>query len=321
MSIFDEIGKMALGSRIRLVADRLTEDAARIFKLYGIEMSPKWFPVFYVLSRSRDRTITAIAGEIGHSHASVSKIVAEMRRARLVIEATDGNDRRCTVLNLSEMGRRVASKMENQYIDVRAAIEELAGEATHDLWRALEEWDYLLTQRSLFSRVQKVKKLRESEGVRVIPYKDRHHPAFRALNEDWIKSHFKMEKSDRDALERPKENILDRGGFIFVATLGKKPVGVCALIKREDPIFPYELAKMAVSREMRGKNIGWLLAQAAIEKARDLKADRLYLESNTVLKPAIKLYQKLGFRKIVGPATPYERCNIQMELQLKNHHD
>jgi hypothetical protein len=35
-----------------------------------------------------------------------------------------------------------------------------------------------------------------------------------------------------------------------------------------------------------------------------------------VLTPAISLYGKLGFKKIVGPPTPYQRCNIQMELAL-----
>ncbi|RYD17729.1 MAG: MarR family transcriptional regulator, partial [Verrucomicrobiaceae bacterium] len=41
------------------------------------------------------------------------------------------------------------------------------------------------------------------------------------------------------------------------------------------------------------------------------------LESNTVLKPAIKLYEKLGFKKVVGRASPYSRANIQMELDLE----
>jgi GNAT superfamily N-acetyltransferase len=78
----------------------------------------------------------------------------------------------------------------------------------------------------------------------------------------------------------------------------------------------YELAKMAVSPEARGKNIGWLLGNAIIEKARSIGAHRLYLESNTILKPAISLYHKLGFKKITGPPSPYERANIQMELIL-----
>ena len=80
-----------------------------------------------------------------------------------------------------------------------------------------------------------------------------------------------------------------------------------------DPDYDFELAKMAVSPKAQGKYIGWLLGNAVIEKARSLGARKIYLESNTVLKPAINLYYKLGFQKVIGRSTPYERCNIQME--------
>ncbi|RYY25293.1 MAG: MarR family transcriptional regulator, partial [Chitinophagaceae bacterium] len=49
---------------------------------------------------------------------------------------------------------------------------------------------------------------------------------------------------------------------------------------------------------------------------RELGARKVYLESNTKLEPAINLYYKLGFKKIAGAPSPYERCNIQMELEL-----
>ena len=60
-----------------------------------------------------------------------------------------------------------------------------------------------------------------------------------------------------------------------------------------------------------------LLGTAIIEKARTLGARGIYLESNTILKPAISLYHKLGFKKVTGHPTPYARCNIQMGLPLR----
>ena len=66
----------------------------------------------------------------------------------------------------------------------------------------------------------------------------------------------------------------------------------------------------------RDKGIGWSLGQAAIAKVRELGGKTIFLESNTILEPAIALYQKLGFRKITGKTSIYERCNIQMELRL-----
>jgi GNAT superfamily N-acetyltransferase len=125
-----------------------------------------------------------------------------------------------------------------------------------------------------------------------------------------------MEPADHKALNDPEGYILQKGGHILVALYNNEPVGVCALIKMDDGEYDFELAKMAVSPKARGKNIGWLLGNAALNKVRDLGGCKLYLESNTLLKPAINLYHKLGFKKIVGHPTPYARCNIQMAANL-----
>ncbi len=315
MKLFEDIGKVALGTRVRFLADLITADAAKIYSLYGVDLVPKWFPVFYVLSKSEGETITSIAEAIGHSHASVSKIVSEMIKARVVVEKKEKGDQRRTVVALSRKGKQILSKIEPQYLDVNKALDEISAEASHDLWAALEEWEGLLKTRSLLERVAGKKQFRE-HGVQIIPYQDQYQKDFRDLNEDWIKTYFKMEKPDYDALDHPRDYILNRGGHIFVALLDGAPVGVCALLKREDKHYPYELAKMAVSSKARGKNIGFLLGQAAIGKTRELGAEKLFLESNTILRPAIGLYKKLGFEEVRGLKTPYERCNIQMELVL-----
>jgi DNA-binding MarR family transcriptional regulator/GNAT superfamily N-acetyltransferase len=316
MKFFDEVGKMAMGTRVRFLGDKITQDASEIYQAYGTDLQPKWFPVFYVLSKNGEDSVTSIAEHIGHSHASVSKIITEMSKANLLVEKTDSNDRRRTKVTLSKKGREIAQKIEEQYVDVNAAIEDISAQASHNLWAAIEEWEYLLSQKSLRDRVLEMKKQRESMDVKIEPYQPKYKDAFYKLNEEWITKYFKMEKPDRDALDNPKGYILDKGGFIFVATVDKEPVGVCALLKRDD-LNCYELAKMAVSPKAQGKNIGFLLGKAVVDKAVSLKAKRLFLESNTILKPALRLYEKLGFKKIVGPPTPYERCNIQMELILQ----
>ncbi|MGY0040069.1 GNAT family N-acetyltransferase [Pedobacter sp. NJ-S-72] len=61
---------------------------------------------------------------------------------------------------------------------------------------------------------------------------------------------------------------------------------------------------------------GYWAVRSIAQKAKELGAKKIYLESNTILKPAINLYHKLGFVKVAGRITPYERCNIQMELKL-----
>jgi GNAT superfamily N-acetyltransferase len=150
--------------------------------------------------------------------------------------------------------------------------------------------------------------------IRIVDFEPQYAEAFKALNKAWISKYFKMEAADFKALDHFQESILDKGGHILVALLEEEPVGVLALIKMDDPVYHYELAKMAVSPQAQGHGIGWQLGQEAIEKAKSLGAANLYLESNTILQPAINLYRKLGFKEVYGRPTPYERANIQMEL-------
>jgi DNA-binding MarR family transcriptional regulator/predicted GNAT family N-acyltransferase len=316
MNFFNTVGKMAIGSRLRMLTDRITEDAAEIYKLYKIDMQPKWFPVFYALSQGEEKTITGIANEIGHSHPSVSKIISEMSKKGLVIEKKGNADGRRNMVRLSEKGVEFNLKIQDQYKDVENAIEEISAQATNDLWKAIEEWEFLLEQKTLLRRVKEQQKQRESSSVKIVDYKPQYAKAFKALNEEWISSYFKMEEADYKALDDPEGYILKNGGHILVALYEDEPLGVCAILKIQNGDFDYELAKMAVSPKAQGKNIGWLLGLAALDKARSLGASKVYLESNTILKPAINLYHKLGFKKIAGYPSPYERSNIQMAVDL-----
>jgi DNA-binding MarR family transcriptional regulator/N-acetylglutamate synthase-like GNAT family acetyltransferase len=315
MEFFNQTGKMAIGSRLRMLADKVTDDASKVYQLFDVDLQPKWFPVFHVLSQG-EYTITEIAQQIGHSHPSVSKIVSEMSKHGIVTENKDENDGRKNIVRLSEKGKAVGKKLEDQLVDVNSAVGEILANTRHNLWNAIEEWEFLLEQKSLLKRVVEQKKLRESKDVSIVRFEDKYAAAFKELNEEWISSYFKMETADYKSLDHPKEYILDKGGLILIALLNGDPVGTCALIKMEDPEYDYELAKMAVSPKAQGKSIGWLLGNAIVNEAKALGAGNIYLESNTLLKPAINLYHKLGFKKVFGRTTPYERCNIQMELKL-----
>lgn len=147
----------------------------------------------------------------------------------------------------------------------------------------------------------------------IVPFAPAHAAAFKELNLNWIRVHWAPEPADFKALDHPAK-LIEAGGHIFIAKADDQVVGTCALLKMDETCF--ELAKMAVVDQAKGLGVGRLLGEAVISKARELGATRVYLESNTVLEPAINLYTKLGFQQFKGPASPYARCNIQMELLL-----
>jgi len=316
MEFFNKVGKIAIGSRLRMLTEKLTEDAARIYALYDIEFQPKWFPVYYVISQGEEKPVTEIAREIGHSHPSVSKIINEMSKAGLITETKDQADGRRNLVKLSSKGQEINSKIQDQYTDLHQAMESISAQSQNDLWKAIEEWEFILEQKSFYERVKELQKERESKKIEIVNFKPEYKEAFIALNKEWISTYFKLEEADQKVLNNPDQSIIQKQGYIFVALYQNEPIGVCALLRNTHADYSFELAKMAVSPKAQGKGAGWLLAQAVIAKAKALGATHLFLESNTSLKSAINLYHKLGFQKIPGTDSAYERCNIQMVLNF-----
>lgn len=315
MKLFEKTGKMALDSRLGLLTDKITDDVGRSYSLYRTEFLAKWFPVFFTLFEQGEQTITEIEEYTGYSQPSVTRVVKEMVLAGLC-ENLKSADKPINKVGLTEKGVKLSEKIKLLYLDIDAVVENMLHETKHNFWEALKEWEFLLEKKSFLKRMQEQKKLRESKDVQIVAYEEKYQQVFKSLNEEWISAYFEMEETDYKILDNPKEYILDKGGKIFVALYRGEPLGVCALIKTNDDNYDYEMVKMAVSPKAQGLHIGWLLAKAAINAAIESGASKLYLESNTVLKPAISLYEKIGFKKIMGHSSPYKRVNIQMELNL-----
>ena len=148
-------------------------------------------------------------------------------------------------------------------------------------------------------------------------YSDELAPAFAKLNYEWIEKYYRVEPHDRELLDSPRENIIRKGGAIFFAVVDNEPVGTVALIDHGPTEF--ELAKMAVSPDYRGRGIGKILMQACIASARAAGKQQIFLESNTGLGPAISLYRSVGFEEVpLDPDSNYSRANIRMRLALSS---
>jgi putative acetyltransferase len=151
--------------------------------------------------------------------------------------------------------------------------------------------------------------------VTVVPYRDEFRAAFERLNRDWIETYFVLEDPDREVFSDPRARILDPGGQIFFVLEGSRVQGTCAVLRHTEE--EYEIAKMAVSPAARGRGFGDLLMEAAIGFATEMAARRLVIVSNTVLEPAIRLYQKHGFVRVpLSADSRYQRANIRLEREL-----
>jgi putative acetyltransferase len=141
--------------------------------------------------------------------------------------------------------------------------------------------------------------------------------AFRALNEEWIASLFRLEEKDRITLGDPQGKIVAPGGQVYVAVDDDVVVGCAALIHFGDGVF--ELSKMAVSPQTRGQGLGRRLLGYVIEQARAMGAHTVFLGSSTKLENAIHLYEALGFRHVPPSELPemkYARADVFMKMDL-----
>src|SRR5438093_959374 len=109
----------------------------------------------------------------------------------------------------------------------------------------------------------------------IITFDDKYEAAFRDLNRQWIEQYFAMEPMDLHQLEHPKETILAGGGEIFFVVEDGKAVGAVAMVACGEK--KYELAKMVVAAETRGKGYGDLLMKAAIDWAKSKGASEVLI--------------------------------------------
>jgi putative acetyltransferase len=155
------------------------------------------------------------------------------------------------------------------------------------------------------------------EEVTIREFRPGDRSAFRRLNEEWIVRYFVLEPKDEHALADPQSTILDGGGRIFLAVQNGESVGCCALLATGPGEF--EVAKMAVTEACQGGGIGRRLLEKAIAEARGAGARRLFLETNRRMKPAVRLYESLGFQHIPPERmkpSDYARSDVQMEMHL-----
>ncbi|MFH1142994.1 MAG: helix-turn-helix domain-containing GNAT family N-acetyltransferase, partial [Candidatus Eisenbacteria bacterium] len=295
----------------------LMKDAAQLYADMGVPFQPHWFPIFQALKRRSPLAPGEIARQLGLTHPAISQAAAQMLHAGLIRPSRDRHDSRRRLLTISLKGRRTLERLEPIWEEVRRAAGELLEEADVDLLRDLTRVEQALSRSSVMARVRRRCGMPQRE-LRIVDYRPAYKKRFRALNEEWLSTYFTIEEHDARVLNDPNRIILRRGGAILFAQLNGGIVGTCALLKH--PGGMVELSKMAVEPQARGRGIGTALALAAIDKARAMGTDRLFLRTSPRLKEALRLYRRLGFRKLRTDPLPcplYHRCSLTMTLDLR----
>jgi putative acetyltransferase len=104
-------------------------------------------------------------------------------------------------------------------------------------------------------------------------------------------------------------------GRLLLAEYEGQVVGCVALHKLDSRIC--EMKRLYLRPQSRGKGIGRALAERIIAEARRIGYQRMRLDTvEPVMKDAVEMYRKLGFREIAPYCTNPIAGALYMELQL-----
>ena len=319
MDIITELAELAFASRLKRLSERLSKDVSLLYHKLDVDFEARWFSILYALNRKSPMAVTELAQALGLTHTAINQLAKEMIKKGLLHSLKGKKDERKRMIYLADKGKKVFNKLTPVWEEILVATKQLIESPGRDILAAIGEIEKQLDEHDMYERVWIRLKGQPPGEIEIREYSPALKKSFKSLNYEWLEKYFEVEKTDEKILSDPNGKIIKNGGAIFFACIEDNVVATVALIKHRDGAL--ELAKMAVTKKFQGRGIGGKLMQAVIDRARELGAAELYLQTNTKLKAANHLYRKFGFKKTIkSPFDPsrYNRPTFVMKLDYEH---
>lgn len=151
--------------------------------------------------------------------------------------------------------------------------------------------------------------------MKVILFEEKYRQDFINFNTDWIVSNFGfLEEHDKETFERIDEEM-KAGAMIFFAVENNVALATCMAMPMNGKTW--EICKLGSNKNVPYKGAGSAVFEAAMQWALNHGAERLFILSNSKLKPALHIYEKYGFKEIKLENYEYIRGDIAFEYKKK----
>ena len=153
MDYFDQLGTLALASRLRRLLNRLLGDGEKVYRSQKIDFAISWFPIFHILANRSPLTLTEIANALGMAHPSVIEVTDEMIKKGFVGSRRSREDRRRRNLFLTKKGEKTVARLEPIWKAFKQAGDEICGESGNNFLESIMKMEQALDRRSMHERI------------------------------------------------------------------------------------------------------------------------------------------------------------------------
>lgn len=311
------LASLSLGSRLKRLSEQLFAEVAMIYEGVGLKLNPNYFLLINLINHNGPMGIIQIAESLSVSHPAVSKLASKMVTEGYLIKQAHPSDKRASNLSLTAQSLQIIEQATPIWKILKKHLDLIESQQATPLLSSLSQFEKSLTNYNLQQKVLKEAQ-QEIAEIEIVNWSSDYKHDFKALNMSWLNSEFKGEltETDKQSLNYPESYYLAQGGYLFFAKQGSKVIGCIAM--KPTSLHTFEISKMAVANGFQGQGIGRKLILNALNKARNLQVKTVFLETNSNLIRAIRLYQHVGFTTAQHPngKSDYQRADTYMELQL-----
>lgn len=160
--IFSELGPLIIASRLKRMSDYIMRAGADFYRSNGIEFEPKWFPLYYLLSKEEEELgIMEIAQKLNISHPAVIQLAKELEKKGWISSTKSKTDARKRLLKLSKKGLVLLPKLQAVWNDIREVNRQVVDDQSLNILSALGEMEAYFVSKSYTDRMNEFQELKQ----------------------------------------------------------------------------------------------------------------------------------------------------------------
>lgn len=161
--IFSELGPLIIASRLKRMSDYIMREGAEFYRNNGIQFEPKWFPLFFLLSKVEEELgIMEIAQRLNISHPAVIQLAKELEKKGWISSTKSKDDARKRLLKLTKKGAALLPQLQLIWDDIREVNKQVVDAQSINILSALGEMEAYFETKSYTERM---KEFQESKNL------------------------------------------------------------------------------------------------------------------------------------------------------------